>query len=676
MPEKSSDLRQEYAQLKEDIRYHRYRYYVMDDPVISDYEFDQKMRRLEEIESRHPEWITPDSPTQRAGTEPVDKFEKVQHPAPILSLGNAFSAQDIRDWLQRIARLDDRVDKADFTIEPKLDGLTVVLHYENGLFTQGATRGNGEVGEDITENLRTIHALPLHIPVKDGGPSIPNHLVVRGEALITKQEFEKLNRRLEKEGQKTYLNPRNTAAGSLRQLDSKVTARRPLTLLTYAVVHHEGGQLPNTQWETLQFLKEAGFPVAEASRYCPTLEKAIEICTHTDPQSFPFEVDGMVIKINDLALADDLGVVGKDPRGAIAYKFPAEEVTTTLEDIRVNVGRTGVITPYAVLRPIEIGGVIVRQATLHNFDFIQEKDIRVGDRVLVKRAGEVIPYVIGPIKDVREGDEVPYTPPDSCPSCGEPLVNPLGEVAYYCANNACPAQLVRNLEHFVSQGAMDIAGLGISTVEQLVDVGLVKDIADLYRLGKEDLLNLEGFAEKKADNLISAISASKSQPLYRLITGLGIRGVGEVAAQDLTERYHNLDELSQAAREEIEALAGFGPNIAESIVEWFENEENQAVLEKLKASDVWPVAEPEEKGAQPLEGLTFVVTGTLPTLSRSEIKNLIETHGGKVTGSVSGNTDYLILGEDPGSKYDQAKKRKVPTLSEAELQALINERSA
>ncbi len=671
-----SDLKQDYQQLKDEIRYHRYRYYVLNNPVISDYEFDKKMGRLEEIEREHPDWITPDSPSQRAGAEPLDKFEKVEHPAPILSLSNAFSPQDIRDWFDRIARLNDRVSNADFTIEPKLDGLTVVLHYRNGIFIQGATRGNGEIGEDITENLRTINALPLHIPVKQDGPQVPEVLVVRGEALITKAEFEALNQRLEQEGKKTYLNPRNTAAGSLRQLDSRVTAQRPLTILVYAIVHSENGDIPSTQWETLNYLKDLGFPVAESSQYCQNLDEAIKICLDTDPEQFPFEIDGMVIKINDLDLANDLGVVGKDPRGAIAFKFPAEEVTTRLDDIRVNVGRTGVITPYAVLEPVEIGGVIVKQATLHNFDFIKDKDIRIGDRVLVKRAGEVIPYVIGPIEDIRTGDEEIYIPPETCPSCGEPIVNPEGEVAYYCTNSACPAQLVRNLEHFVSRGAMDIVGLGINTVEQLVEAGLIKDIADLYTLEKPDLLKLEGFGEKKADNLLAAIQESKSQPLNRLITGLGIRGVGEVAAQDLADRYKDLDELRKASKEDIETLEGFGPNIAESIVEWFENEENQHILQKLKEIGLWPIAETEEKaGPKPLDGLTFVVTGTLPSLSRTEVKDLIESHGGKVTSSVSGNTSYLVLGEDPGSKYDQAQKRGVPIISEEELKTLIEKGS-
>ncbi|MDY6873354.1 MAG: NAD-dependent DNA ligase LigA [Chloroflexota bacterium] len=671
-----SDIRKAYEELKQELRDHNHRYYVTNDPIISDFEYDQKLKRLEAIETAHPDWVSSDSPSQRAGAEPLDKFEKVAHPAPILSLANAYDAQGIRDWFERISRLDDRVMRADFTVEPKLDGLTVVLRYENGVFTRGATRGNGEIGEDVTENLRTINALPLHIPVQPDGPAVPNVLVVRGEALIFKAEFDRLNQKLEEEGKKTYLNPRNTAAGALRQLDSRITAQRPLTLLCYAVVYSEGGELPGTQWDTITYLKDLGFPVATSSQHCQTLEEAIDICLSTDPNQFNYEIDGMVIKLNDLALADDLGVVGKDPRGAIAYKFPAEIVSTRLNDIGVNVGRTGVLTPYAQLEPVEIGGVIVKQATLHNFDYIEEKDIRIGDRVMVKRAGEVIPYVIGPVEDVRSGDEVVYEPPEICPSCGEPVVNPEGEVAYYCLNNACPAQLVRNLEHFVSRGAMDIVGLGINIVQQLVDAGLVHDLADLYHLSREELLKLEGFGEKKVDNLLEAIEASKDQPLSRLIAGLGIRGVGEVAAQDLVEHYPNLDALSKASAEELESIEGFGPNIAENIIEWFGTPENQEILARLKASGVWPVVElTEGQGPQPLDGLTFVITGTLPTLSRKEAKALVEDNGGKVTGSVSGNTDYLVLGEDPGSKYDQAVKRNVPTLSEDALQELIKDRS-
>ncbi len=671
-------LKQEYQNLKEELRFHNHRYYVLNDPVISDVEYDRKMARLKEIEEEHPDWLTADSPSQRAGAEPLDKFEKVEHPGPILSLANSYSIDDMRSWLERIAKLDERVRQSSFTVEPKLDGLTVVLHYHNGVFVQGATRGNGEIGEDITENLRTINALPLHIPVKEDGPDVPEVLVVRGEALITKPDFKKLNEKLEKEGKKTYLNPRNTAAGSLRQLDSKVTAERPLTLFVYSIVAHENGNIPDTQWQTLQYLTDLGFPVSNVSRKCETLDEVIDFIQTVDTDAWEYEVDGIVIKINDLGLAESLGFVGKDPRGAIAYKFPAEQVTTTLNDIGVNVGRTGVLTPYAVLEPVEIGGVVVKQATLHNFEYIEEKDIRIGDRVLVKRAGEVIPYVIGPIEDVRTGEEKVYAPPETCPSCGSEVESPEGEVAYYCVNNACPAQLIRNLEHFVSQSAMDIVGLGINLVKQLVEAGLVHNMADIYQLKRDALLELEGFGERKADNLLEAIEASKSQPLARLITGLGIKGVGQVAAQELADRYQDLDALSQASQETLEDIEGFGPNMAQSIVDWFQIPENQKLLKQFKSLGVWPIAEKqdEKSGSQALDGLTFVITGTLPNLSRNDAKNLIIEHGGKVTSSVSGNTDYLVLGENPGSKHEKAQKLNVTILSEDELKSLIEEKSA
>ncbi|HZD57212.1 MAG TPA: NAD-dependent DNA ligase LigA, partial [Anaerolineales bacterium] len=466
-------MHQRLEELRRQIRFHNYQYYVQNDPVISDYEYDRLMNELRQIESQHPEWITPDSPTQRAGAPPAERFAKVNHPAPILSLANAYTVEDVRDWFERIKRLDPRVEKADFVVEPKLDGLTVVLHYRNGLFVQGATRGNGEVGEDITANLRTIKALPLRIPVGSDGIEPPSYIVVRGEAFMYISDFEELNRRLEESGQKTYLNPRNTAAGSLRQLDPNLTAGRPLTLLTYDIVAGQG-QFPTTHVERLAYLRSLGFPVLEAT-YFETLDRALSAAQEWIERRsrLPYEADGIVIKIDDLALAQELGVVGKDPRGAIAFKFPAQEVTTKLLGIGVNVGRTGVLTPYAVLEPVEIGGVIVKQATLHNFDFIAEKDIRVHDRVRVKRAGDVIPYVIGPVIAARTGSELPYVPPEYCPSCGEPVEHIEGEVAWYCVNAACPEQLIRNLEHFVSRGAMDIVGLGIKIVEQLVQAGLV-----------------------------------------------------------------------------------------------------------------------------------------------------------------------------------------------------------
>ncbi|MCB9136470.1 MAG: NAD-dependent DNA ligase LigA [Anaerolineales bacterium] len=668
--------------LRQQINYHNYRYNVLDDPIISDYEYDQLLVELRALETAHPEWITSDSPTQRVGGTPVEKFEKVRHPAPILSLANAFSFDDIRAWLERIARLDERVLTTTFTVEPKLDGLSVVLHYRDGLFIQGATRGDGEIGEDITANLRTIKSLPLKIPVNPspspggrgaGGESDAPTIVVRGEALIFRKDFDEMNRRLAEAGEKTYQNPRNTAAGTLRQLDPALTASRPLTLLIYQIVSGEG-ELPQTQLGTLENLHTLGFPVPP-SYHCQTLEEVFPILEEwTDKRnSLEYEIDGMVIKINDHALFRDLGFVGKDPRGAIAYKFPAQEVTTTLLDIGVNVGRTGVLTPYAILDPVEIGGVIVKQATLHNFDYIAEKDIRVGDRVRLKRAGEVIPYVIGPVLAARPpSEELPvFIPPTQCPVCGQPVENPSGEVAWYCVNAACPEQLVRNIEHYVSRGAMDIVGLGIKIVEQLIAEKLVADVADLYLLSRDALLGLEGFAEKKADNLLAAIEASKAQPLGRLINALGIRGVGAVMANDLTRFYPNLDALAAATLDDLQQIEGVGPNTAQALVDWFARPRNQELIAKLKGAGVWPVTETRVVGAQPLAGLTFVITGTLPTMSREEATALIEGHGGKVTGSVSKKTSYLLAGENAGSKLTKAQELNVPVLDEGQLRGML-----
>jgi DNA ligase (NAD+) len=669
-------LRQELETLSREIHQHNYRYHVLDAPIISDLEYDRLITRLKEIEFQHPEWITPDSPTQRAGAQVADRFVKVRHPGPIISLANSFNAGDIRAWYDRNVRMDDRVEKADYVVEPKIDGLSVVLHYENGSFILGATRGDGDVGEDITANLRTVRAVPLRIPLDPSGPKPPRRLVVRGEAYINIADFEKLNKRLLEAGEKTYLNPRNTAAGSLRQLDPNLTASRPLTLLVYQIVVMDG-QPPRTQWETLRYLRDLGFPVTVDAQHCANLDEAIQ-CVEAGGalrERLPFEVDGMVIKINDLVLTRDLGVVGKDPRGAIAYKFPAREVTTRMRDIGVNVGRTGVITPFAILDPVEIGGVIVKQATLHNFDYIAEKDIRVGDRVLVKRAGDVIPYVIGPIADTRTGMETTYEPPIICPSCGQSIEHLPGEVAWFCVNSACPAQLVRNLEHFVSRGAMDIIGMGIKIVEQLAVVGLVHDPADLYSLKKEDLLGLEGFAEKKAQNLIESIDASRSRPLERLVNALGVFGVGEVGAQDLARSFSDLEALSKATAEQLQEIEGIGPNIARGIVDWFSRPGNQAVLCKLREAGVWPVSERRAQnggeGPGKLTGMAFVVTGTLPTLSRDEVKDLIQQHGGKVTDSISKKTDYLVVGENAGSKLDKARELGVKTMDEPGLRDLL-----
>jgi DNA ligase (NAD+) len=675
-----------YEELKQQIHFHNYRYHVLDAPVISDLEFDKLLNELKRIEAEHPDWVTSDSPTLRAGAKPADRFNKVVHPAPILSLANAFGADDARGWFERVKRVDDRVEKAKFVVEPKIDGLSVVLHYHDGVFVQGATRGNGEIGEDITANLRTVKTIPLRIPVDEKGPKPPKVLVVRGEAFMPIKEFEKLNRKRAEEGQPTYLNPRNTAAGSLRVLDSSLTASRVLTLLVYQIVHSEGGKIPTSQWELLQYLKALGFPITDIAKRFDDFEDAIAYTESWDKKrdELEYEADGMVIKIDDLNLAKDLGFVGKDPRGAIAFKFPAREVTTKLQDIKINVGRTGMLIPNAVLDPVEIGGVVVERATLHNFDYIAEKDIRIGDRVLVKRAGEVIPYVIGPVIDARTGKEKRYKSPTKCPACGQPVERVEGEVALYCVNAACPAQLVRNVEHFVSRGAMDIVGMGMRIVEKLIETGKVKDVADIYLLKRADILEAVTKKDRKtekeppgkiADNLLASIQASKSRSLGRLIAALGIHGVGDVSAHDLARHFTDLDALAKASADKIEQLDGIGPSVAESVADWFSLPYNKQVLKKLKAADVWPQGgagtTAKSRASDTFAGLTFVITGTLPTLSRDDAKEFIESHGGKVTDSVSKKTSYLVLGEAPGSKYEKAKELGVKIIGEDELKKLV-----
>ncbi len=669
-----NDVADRIEQLRRDLNYHNHRYHVLDAPIISDYQFDQMLAELRKLEAEYPEYLTADSPSQRVGGKPAERFQKVRHPAPILSLANAFNPGDVRAWYERILRIDERVAQAEYVIEPKIDGLSVVLHYQHGSLVQGATRGDGLVGEDVSGNLRTVRSIPLRIPIDENGPQPPPTLVVRGEVYMDVKNFEALNQTLEAAGEKTYLNPRNTAAGSLRQLDPSITAARPLSLLTYQIVSADG-PTPPTQWDLLQYLRDLGLPVTKDAGLYPNIETVIEACLAWDARRFelPYEVDGVVIKINDLALARSLGFVGKDPRGALAYKYPSREVTTRLLGIGVNVGRTGVLTPYAMLEAVEVGGVIVRQATLHNFDDIRRKDIRVGDLVRVKRSGEVIPYVIGPVEDLRTGQEVIYEPPKVCPACGEPAEHLEGDPFYYCVNASCPAQLIRNLEHFVSRGAMDIVGLGIRIGEQLVQAGLVHDVADLFTLTADDLVGLEGFADKKIDNLLAGIRAARTRPLARLITGLGIRQVGEVVAADLARFYPDLDHLAEASYEDLQRIEGIGPSTAEAIVDWFARPVNRGVLQKLKAAGVWPVSQARSasQGPRPLDGLVFVVTGVLPGFSREEVRQFIQSNGGKVTDSVSRKTSYLVAGDAAGSKLAKAQALGVKVIDEAGLRQLV-----
>ncbi len=665
-------------QLRREVNYHLYRYHVLDSPVISDAEYDALYGELAALESEHPALVTPDSPTQRAGAPAADIFAKVRHPAPILSLMNAFDADGLRAWRARIGRLLPADSHLEYVVEPKLDGLTVVLHYRDGRFVQGATRGNGEVGEDVTANLRTLHGVPKRIPV-DPQQTLrpPDYLVVRGEVFLPLDKFEALNAQRLAAGEPLYMNPRNTAAGSLRQLDPAKTAERPLRLYCYDIVAIEGGELPRRQWDRLAYLRDLGFPVSPDNTYCRSLDEVvaayeawIERRNHIN-----YEVDGAVVKVDDRLLAEELGYSGKDPRGALAMKFPARERTTKLLALQVNVGRTGVLAPNAVLEPVEIGGTTVRAATLHNFDEIARKDIRVGDRVLIKRAGDVIPYVVGPIVDARDGSETPIVPPETCPACGQPVVRLPDEVALYCENAACPAQLIRRVEYFVSRGAMDIDGFGAQTAALLCERGLIHDVAGIYSLRREDLLELEGFGDKRIVRLLAGIEASKTRPVDRLLTALGIRFVGGVVAELLVNSLGSIDAIATAGADALNDITGVGPRTAASVEAWFANERNRELLAKLRAAGLKMAVEGEAtpQASQALAGQSFVLTGTLPGLTRDEATALIEAHGGKVSGSVSKKTNYVVAGEAAGSKLDRAHALGVPVIDAAGLRAMVGQ---
>jgi DNA ligase (NAD+) len=685
LPLQPSDPAARAKQLSDELNEHSYRYYVLNDPTVSDAEYDALTAELKQIEGEHPELITPDSPTQRVGGQVAEGFNKVRHPQPILSLSNAFDENDVLAWLERtkqyaaknIAGVDlSRLD--DFVVEPKIDGLTVVLTYEQGRFTLGATRGDGVIGEEITPNLRTVKSVPLSLRDAKHAPA---RVSVRGEAYTPIADFERMNEQLRDAGERTFANPRNFASGALRQLDPSLTAKRPLHVLCYQIVAWEGqgGSLPPaTQRDTLQTLKDFGFRISDIIKRFTDINDVIAYCREYigKRETVPFEIDGMVIKLNDLALAEQLGFVGKDPRGALAFKFPAREATTILKEVDVRVGRTGNIVPNAVLEPVHVGGITISNATLHNYEDIARKDIRLGDRVIVKRAGDVIPYVAGPVVSARTGSEQVIEPPANCPFCGTPLTRREGEVALYCTNWDCPGKLDRAIEHFVGRGAMDIEGLGEKIVAQLIDAGLIADVADLYSLKESELLTLEKFAEKKAQNLVKAIEASKQQPLYRLIIGLGIRHVGDVAARALADHFGSIDALMRAAKEtpaEFENIDGVGPTIAQSIVEWATRESTHALIAKLHHAGVNPMQEVRrnvEPPAGPFAGKTFVITGTL-SQPREAIAEWIEARGGKVGESVSAKTSFVVVGDAPGtSKITKAQKLNVPMIGEEELKRL------
>ena len=664
------DVQDRVAHLREQISRHDYLYYVKASPEVTDAEYDALMRELRAVEDERPDLVTPDSPTQRVSGVPAEGFDEVTHRLPMLSLGNAFDGEELAAWHSRAAEQLE-VDQFDMMCELKFDGLAVSLIYENGVLTRGATRGNGLVGEDVTSNLRTIRSIPLRL----NADSVPALLEVRGEVIFPKSKFEEFNRLREAQGLPTYVNPRNTASGSLRQLDPQMTAERPLDIFVYSVGYVEGHGIPDNQQESLEYLGELGFKVNEYNRTFSTVREVLDWYERwrDDHHELDYGCDGLVVKVNRFDYQRHLGDVGREPRWAIAYKFPAEQAITTLQDVKFNVGRTGTINPYAVLEPVYVSGVTVKQATLHNEDFITSRDLRIGDRVVVERAGEVIPQVVRALTELRTGDELDVTMPSACPSCEQPVVRREGEAMSYCTNASCPAQLIRMIEHFVSRGAMDIEGLGVKQGEALIAAGLLKDVSDIFTLHehRDGLVEMERMAEKSVSNLLAAIDRSRGQPLARVLVALGISFVGGEVAGILARQFGSMDTIREASVDELVAINGIGPKIAESVHSYFRQESNAQVVDKLQCAGVNMVEEVTvSAGVAGLEGLRFVVTGRLENYSRSEIQDRIKDLGGAVSGSVSKRTDYLVTGEGGGSKLVEAQKLEVNVLSEDEFERL------
>ena len=655
-------------ELRAQVSYHDYRYFVLDQPEISDAEYDELMQELRVLEERYPQLITPDSPTQRVGGDPVEAFGVVEHPAPLLSLANAFSEEELRAWHRRATGLAEVEDFA-MVCEPKIDGLAVALEYRAGQFAVGSTRGDGRRGENITQNLRTVRSIPLRVSKR----GLPERFEVRGEVFMTRAGFVRLNEERAERGEPLFANPRNSAAGSVRQLDPRITAGRPLDCFVYGLGWAEGGPAPSSHWETLQWLSALGFKVnPDIARY----ERIDQVWRHCrrwveKREKLDYEIDGIVVKVDELRLHEVLGVVGREPRWAVAFKFPPTQRTTKLLDIRVNVGRTGSINPYAVLEPVNIGGVTVKMATLHNEEDIKRKGIRKGDTVIVQRAGEVIPQVVGPVVSKRTGKERRFVPPRVCPACRTKLVRPEGEVMRYCPNRACPAQAFRLLTHFVSRGAMDIDGVGEQLSLALLRAKLVQDPADLYFLTKDDLLKLERMADKSAQNVLNAIDASRGRPLARVLFALGIRHVGSETAARLAQHFGSMRALAHASQEELAAVPTIGPVLAESVHQYFRDKQNRQLIERLRQRGVRMEAEAPPAREGPLSSETFVITGTLAGLSRAEAEARIRSLGGATGASVTRSTDYLVIGESPGSKLEKARQYGTKILSNEDFMALL-----
>lgn len=657
------DEKQEIQALRRELEQANYDYYVLDDPKLSDYEFDHKLRRLEELEAAHPELMTPDSPTQRVGGKVADGFQEVVHPVPLESLQDVFSIEELKEFGQRVKEALGEAPQLD--VEPKVDGLSVALEYENGVFVRGATRGDGRVGEDVTENLRTIHSIPLRLE------DAPARLIVRGEVFMPKKSFEQLNQERELRGEALFANPRNAAAGSMRQLDPKITASRRLDILVFNIQLAEGMEF-QTHTEALEYLKQKKFKVIPHYS-CKTMDEAAErIAAFGEArETYSFDIDGAVVKVNSLAERNVLGSTAKFPRWAAAFKYPPEQKPSKVVDIVVQVGRTGVLTPKAVVEPVRLAGTTVTNATLHNQDFITEKDIRIGDTVLVQKAGEIIPEIVSVLKEKRPEGTVPYHLPEVCPVCGAPVARDEDGAHIRCTGAECPAQRLRHLVHFASRDAMDIEGLGPAVVEALVNAGLVKGPGDLYGLNPQDVAGLERMGKRSAEKLITAIEKSKGNDLSRLLFAFGVRQVGQKAGKVLASRFGSLDALMAATEEELTQVPDIGAITAKSIAEWFQNPQSRHLIETLRDAGVNMLSQEAPTGDK-LAGKTFVLTGTLEGFTRDKAGARIEALGGKVSGSVSKKTSYVVAGEAAGSKLKKANELGIPVLTEAEFLGLLD----
>ncbi len=664
-----SEVKQKISKLRKLLNYHNHRYYVLDNPEISDAEYDNLMRQLKQVEDEHPELITPDSPTQRIGAAPVAAFGIVEHPQPLLSLANAFSDGELDAWYRRVSNLLAG-RKPDLVCELKMDGLAVALTYVNGLLEVGATRGDGFRGENITQNLRTINSIPLSVP-----EDAPPRFEVRGEVYLSRAGFKKLNEERAKEDLPLFANPRNAAAGSVRQLDPRITAQRPLDIFIYGLGWAEGKRVPDTHWEIMQYLKSLGFKLNPNNTRCRTIDEAKAFYAKwvKSLESLPYEADGVVVKVNSIPYQVELGYVGREPRWAIAYKFPAVQGTTRLLDIGINVGRTGSLNPYAILEPVQVGGVTISRAALHNEEDIHRKDLRIGDWVVIQRAGEVIPEIVEPIVSRRTAKEKIFHMPKRCPVCGSEVIKPEGEAMHRCTNAACPAQALERIKHFVSRGAMDIEGIGEMMSQTLFEAGLIKDVGDIYYLTRDQLLGLERMADKIVTKIMGNIDKSKERPLARVIFALGIPGIGDQTAELLAEHYSSIDELSRASEEHLQEIPSIGPKIADSITAFFRQKGNQKIIDKLRNAGVKLAAEKVKRGDLPLAGLDFVITGRLETFPREEAEVKIKELGGKASSDVTRKTSYLVVGQDPGSKLARAQSLGTKILTEAEFLKLLKQ---